>query len=231
MSKDEIILSMETAIRGGSISILRGRREIDFWTGEGEVSKSDEVLHQISILLKKNNIEKREIRLVALSTGPGSFTGLRIGFALARGLRRSLGCSIKGVSVLEALMLKANTAGNILTAIPIGNNQVYWQIFRTKGEKKSIINSVRISTEDQFLIELISNANKENQENFVLVSHRYLYSKLKDFFSEQTELSFQVKTETNLAKYVGLSVSKREDKNASDKVNLDKGLLYLPKNK
>jgi tRNA threonylcarbamoyladenosine biosynthesis protein TsaB len=130
MNNDEIILSMETAIRGGSISILRGGREIDYWTGGGELPKSDDILYQISILLRKNNVEKREIRFIAVSTGPGSFTGLRIGLALARGLRRSLDCSIKGVSVLEALTLKTNYTRFILTAIPFGNNQIYWQLFK-----------------------------------------------------------------------------------------------------
>jgi tRNA threonylcarbamoyl adenosine modification protein YeaZ len=224
MNNDEIILSMETAIRGGSISILRGSREIDFWTGGEGLPKSDNILHQISILLSKNNVEKREIRFIAVSTGPGSFTGLRIGMALARGLRRSLECSIKGISVLEALTLKAKHSRFILTAIPFGNNQICWQLFNTDKSSKSILNSVRLSTEKEFLDELILGVNQENQicqKGIVLILHVHLYNKLKNFFSEQTSIFFQrvkIETEDNLAKYIGLNVRENISKIASDNI-------------
>ncbi|MCA1626060.1 MAG: tRNA (adenosine(37)-N6)-threonylcarbamoyltransferase complex dimerization subunit type 1 TsaB, partial [Acidobacteria bacterium] len=177
-NEDKIILSIETAIRGGSISIIRGSKQIDFWTGEGEVSKSDEVLHQISILLRKNNVEKREIRFIAVSTGPGSFTGLRIGIALARGLGKSLNCPIKGISALDALTLKANDAKFILTAIPFSKNQICWQLFEAKKPKKSVLNSMQISTEEMFLRDMISGISQKsqiNQKNYCLILHGQLY--------------------------------------------------------
>jgi len=126
MKKNErlknIVLSIETSVQGGSISILENEKEVDFWQGSGSISKSEDILEEISRLLKKNTIEKNQIKQIVISRGPGSFTGTRIGLAIALGLKKSLNCDICGVSVLEAMTLKSNWNKNIITAIPIGAN-------------------------------------------------------------------------------------------------------------
>lgn len=117
-----MVLSIETSVQGGSISLLEKDRQVDFWQGGGNISKSEDVLDEISKLLKKNAIDKNQIKQIVISTGPGSFTGTRIGLAIALGLQKSLNCDICGVSVLEAMAFESGWDKNIIAAIPIGAN-------------------------------------------------------------------------------------------------------------
>ncbi|MGI8639537.1 MAG: tRNA (adenosine(37)-N6)-threonylcarbamoyltransferase complex dimerization subunit type 1 TsaB [Pyrinomonadaceae bacterium] len=127
--KKKITLAIETAVRGGSLSILEGEKEIDYWIGETGISKVEDILEQILRLIKVNRIEKKEIDLIAVSRGPGSFTGARIGLATALGLKTAWNCEIVGVSVFEAMLLKAKKNGRVITAIPVGRKQISWQLF------------------------------------------------------------------------------------------------------
>jgi tRNA A37 threonylcarbamoyladenosine modification protein TsaB len=95
MNTKKIVLAIETGFAGGSISLLRNNVEIDKWSGSRAISKSEDVLNEISILLKKNKIERFEISSIVISKKAGSLTGLRIGLALARGLSKSLNCQYK----------------------------------------------------------------------------------------------------------------------------------------
>lgn len=129
-SAKNIILSIETAVRGGSVSILRGGREIDFWVGQSEISKSEDILEEIKKLLDRNGIDKKFIKLIMFSNGPGSFTGIRIGAATALGLRRTLKCESAGTSVLDSMTaLAAAENQTVITAVPFGRGQMCHRLF------------------------------------------------------------------------------------------------------
>lgn len=72
------------------------------------LSHMKEIIPMTERLLKKSEISKEQLSLVAVSAGPGSFTGIRIGVSTARGLCQAL--QIKGVAVpsLEAFIRKKN---------------------------------------------------------------------------------------------------------------------------
>ncbi len=103
--KRNLILALETAIEGGSISIwdFRAGIEIANLNGETGVSKAEDVLENIQILLKKNKIEKEAFGLVVFATEAGSATGLKIGEATAKGLAKSFDCLYQEISLWEAL--------------------------------------------------------------------------------------------------------------------------------
>jgi tRNA threonylcarbamoyl adenosine modification protein YeaZ len=133
MIRNELTLAIETALEGGSISLLHGVAEIDCWIGKGEISKSEDVLEQIERILERNNLEKKRIKKIVVSRGPGSYTGVRIGMAIAYGLRKALKCDLSSVSVWDGMLqaAKKKTVGGeeIIIALPAGRNQVCWQIF------------------------------------------------------------------------------------------------------
>src|SRR6185369_13700610 len=91
------------AIGGGSISIFRDGREIDHWVGEKNVSRAEELLPSIDRMLAVQALTKADIRTVVVSTGPGSYTGIRVGLATVLGLRAALGTNCFGLTSLEAL--------------------------------------------------------------------------------------------------------------------------------
>ncbi len=61
------------------------------------------LLPLIDTLFSLSPYKKEEVDLVAVGIGPGSFTGIRIGIATARGLSTALGCALAGVGTLDAL--------------------------------------------------------------------------------------------------------------------------------
>jgi tRNA threonylcarbamoyl adenosine modification protein YeaZ len=123
-SEKRITLSIETAIEGGSISIIDGTEEVDFWIGAKDSLKAEEFLVEISKILKKNKIDKKHIKLVTVSNGPGSSTGIKIGLATARGIGTALNCEVVEISLLEAILKSLNINGNskALVILPVGRN-------------------------------------------------------------------------------------------------------------
>ena len=67
------------------------------------VSRGTQVVEDLDRLLRAAGIEPRELSALAVGTGPGSFTGIRVGLAAARGLAFALDLPVAGVSTLEAL--------------------------------------------------------------------------------------------------------------------------------
>ena len=127
-SNTKVLLAIESAISGGSISLWSNSEEIDRWIGEGGVSRAEDLLPNIAEMLKRNSISRAVIGSIAVSIGPGSFTGIRIGIATALGLRVSLGIPLVGISILEAIVLEQN-AGRILAAVPMGRDAICYQMF------------------------------------------------------------------------------------------------------
>ncbi|MBA3692874.1 MAG: tRNA (adenosine(37)-N6)-threonylcarbamoyltransferase complex dimerization subunit type 1 TsaB [Acidobacteria bacterium] len=120
----KIILSIETAIEGGSISIIEGKDEIDFWIGNKESLKAEVFLLEISKILDKNKIEKKNIKSIIVSNGPGSSTGLKIGLATARGLGTALNCEVIEISLFEAVLKFVNMDENCkaFVILPVSKN-------------------------------------------------------------------------------------------------------------
>lgn len=102
------ILAIETTGKLGSVAVL------NIETGEvlgtevslDEMSHLKDLIPMTERLLKRLNIEKKEIEYVASSVGPGSFTGIRIGVATARALAQSLNTRCISVPTLSAFMYK-----------------------------------------------------------------------------------------------------------------------------
>jgi tRNA threonylcarbamoyladenosine biosynthesis protein TsaB len=126
----QMILAIESAIAGGSISILEDGREVAHWIGTAAVSRAEELLKSIDTLLKSNDIRRDQIRLVAVSAGPGSFTGLRIGIATALGLKAGLEAEISSISALPAMAFVSDMSRPIIAVLPVGRGSICWQRFQ-----------------------------------------------------------------------------------------------------
>lgn len=89
------------------------------WDGEvlGELSSRPvSVLEDVDALLRRGGVKATQLEGIAVGTGPGSFTGLRMGLATARALALSLGLPVAGVSTLSALAAGAPGALPVIDA-------------------------------------------------------------------------------------------------------------------
>jgi tRNA threonylcarbamoyladenosine biosynthesis protein TsaB len=89
------------------------------WDGEvlGELtSRPVSVLEDVDALLRRGGVRDSQLEAIIVGTGPGSFTGLRMGIATARALAFSLGIPLAGVSTLDALAAGAPDAVPVIDA-------------------------------------------------------------------------------------------------------------------
>jgi tRNA threonylcarbamoyladenosine biosynthesis protein TsaB len=93
-----LILAFDTATERATSALVDDGEVL----GE-RVSRASTLLADIDALLRQAGAHPRDIGAVAVGTGPGSFTGIRIGLAAARGLGLALGVTAAGVSTLDAL--------------------------------------------------------------------------------------------------------------------------------
>jgi tRNA threonylcarbamoyl adenosine modification protein YeaZ len=208
MSQKEFILSIETAVQGGSISLLHGVKELDGWVGKREISKSEDILEEIKNTLKKNGLDKKMIKKIVVSRGPGSYTGVRIGMAVGFGLKKALNCELVGVSVLEGMLSadkreSIDSVEEVITAVPIGRNQICRQNFKSHS-RKIIDNEAQpqLSTIENFLN---SNSNSEFQFKKKIILHRKLYLEFQSVYKNRlAENNILVDAGENIAALIGM---------------------------
>lgn len=111
---DVLIIAIETATSCGGAALTRGGRTDGTVLAEislqPEISHSRRLLGSIQQVLAATGIGWPEVDAVAVSLGPGSFTGLRIGMAAAQGLALATGLPLLGVPTLDGLAAQVTAA-------------------------------------------------------------------------------------------------------------------------
>jgi len=100
---------------------------------------SAQLVPQISALLAKHGFTKNDIGGFVVVSGPGSFTGLRVGLAAIKALAEILGKPIAAVSLLEAIALNSGAQGNITALLDAGRNEVYLGEYDVAGDSARVV--------------------------------------------------------------------------------------------
>jgi tRNA threonylcarbamoyladenosine biosynthesis protein TsaB len=127
-----LLLAIDTSGKQGSIALARAGEP----TAEGDFEVieiaplvggtfSAQLIPQIAELLSRNGFMKNAIGAFAVVSGPGSFTGLRIGLAAVKALAEVLGKPIAAVSLLEVCALAGGAKGKVMAALDAGRAEVY----------------------------------------------------------------------------------------------------------
>ncbi|MEP6718856.1 MAG: tRNA (adenosine(37)-N6)-threonylcarbamoyltransferase complex dimerization subunit type 1 TsaB [bacterium] len=130
-----VILSLETATLGGSIFLARGTNALASRTGDPKVSHSNSLLADINECLNDAELKLADVELFACASGPGSFTGLRIGIATMKGLAATLHRPCAGVPTLNAVAHSAGTSNASVALLPAGRGEVFAQMFSVAGDE------------------------------------------------------------------------------------------------
>lgn len=131
-----ITLAVDTSLAATGVALLEDhdlRAELSVGTGRNH---AEVLLPSIERLLASVGIEKEQIDLFAVTAGPGSFTGLRVGTSTVKGLAFALGRPVVGVCTLDALVLNVAYAGPgtaICTMVDAGRGEVYAALYRFSG--------------------------------------------------------------------------------------------------
>ena len=123
-----LVLAIDTSWKQGSVALARGDArsfELIEMAPVAGGTFSAQLIPEISTLLAKHGIKKEEIDGFGAASGPGSFTGLRVGLAAIKALAEVLKKPIAAVSVLEALAAASGARGRVLAALDAGRGEVY----------------------------------------------------------------------------------------------------------
>lgn len=114
-----VVLAFDCAVSGLGVAVLRDGAVLVSLREEGR-EQAARLLPAIAAAMEQAGVERRALSLVAVTTGPGSFTGVRVGLASARGLAMALGVPLAGIATTTVLLsqadVHANTEGRLVVA-------------------------------------------------------------------------------------------------------------------
>jgi tRNA threonylcarbamoyladenosine biosynthesis protein TsaB len=146
-----LILAADTSGKQGSIALAHGLNngkcdviEIVALTGG---TFSAQLVPQVAALLSKHGFKKQDIDAFAIASGPGSFTGLRVGLAAIKGLAEILEKPIATVSMLEAVATAGGMQGRVLAVLDAGRREVYAGEYQVAADRARMIDEHLIALE------------------------------------------------------------------------------------
>jgi tRNA threonylcarbamoyladenosine biosynthesis protein TsaB len=116
-----VALTLGTRQEGGVVAVI---------SLAGRMTHSRRLLSVIELLMAETGRTWQDMDGIAVSTGPGSFTGLRIGMATAKGLAAAAGKALLGVSTMDALASKCLTDKLICAVLDARKTEVYAAFYR-----------------------------------------------------------------------------------------------------
>lgn len=159
------ILAIESSAKAVSAAVCEGGKIIAQSYQNNGLTHSRTLLPIIEDMLKNAEIKLSDIGLIAVARGPGSFTGIRIGVAAAKGLSWASEIPATGVSTLEAMARQLTFVGGIICPVmDARRSEVYNALFEMQsGELIRLCEDRAISLED------LSEEMKKSGEKYFLV--------------------------------------------------------------
>ena len=126
------VLAFDSCAKAASVAVTDGVRLLGEYTIDNGLTQSELLLPMAENLLKSLGLSVSDIDLFGVSTGPGSFTGVRIGTALVKGLAFGSDKPTSAVSTIEALAENlSGIDGIVVPCMDARRNQVYCGIFES----------------------------------------------------------------------------------------------------
>ncbi|MCK4325357.1 tRNA (adenosine(37)-N6)-threonylcarbamoyltransferase complex dimerization subunit type 1 TsaB [bacterium] len=129
-----IVLSMDTSTRTGSVAVVEKSGLIAEYNLNIAETHTSRLMPMIDQVLRDARFTIKEMDAIAVGLGPGSFTGLRIGIATAKGLAMALNKPIVGIPTLDALAHNLSSApGLICPILDAKRGEIYTALYRYRG--------------------------------------------------------------------------------------------------
>jgi tRNA threonylcarbamoyladenosine biosynthesis protein TsaB len=148
------ILSIDTSSSQGGVALYDGRT-LSTRSFPADRSHTTTLLSEIHHLLDRAEISVRELAAIAIATGPGAFTGLRVGFGIAKGFHLATKVPLIGISTLEATALGfATCATPIVAVIGAGRGRIVWACYDASSRGLDLLRAPRNGTVSELVEEL-----------------------------------------------------------------------------
>lgn len=159
------ILGIDTSAKVTSVAIIDNERILSEFNIDTKLTHSQSLMPMVDSALSLAALSVNDIDGFAVSVGPGSFTGLRIGIGAVKGLSYTLERPCAAVSAITALAHNLKGVNGIICPVMDARcNQVYTAIFEADG-----VNVTRLTDDMAISIDDLSNILKEYEKNIFLV--------------------------------------------------------------
>lgn len=128
-NKEKIWLSLETATERGSLALMNSNQVLAHWSGQKKISHSIELIKKIESLLRQAKICRNSLSFLVVISGPGSFTGLRVGIATAKAISLGLKIPLIGINTLKSMSLAVKDYKNLICLVEAAQNKIFYQQF------------------------------------------------------------------------------------------------------
>ena len=125
-----ITFALDTSSKRASMAVARGTRLIASYQGAADEKRSEKLWAETGFLLGEAGLTINDIDLFSVCTGPGGFTGLRVGIAAIKGFAVANRKRVVGVTSLEAVAFLAAPAEQVFATVNAYKGEVYSQLFR-----------------------------------------------------------------------------------------------------
>lgn len=168
-----IVLGIESSTPVASVALVSNEGFLGEFTLNIGLTHSEQLMPLIDDLLKQTRIPLKSVEGIAVAEGPGSFTGLRIGMATAKGLSQGKDIPLVGVSTLKALAYtQSSFIGLVSPVMNARKNEVYTALYRFNKDTLEEVIKVQAINPSQWAGQI-----KEYNENILLVGdgiHPYM---------------------------------------------------------
>ena len=149
------ILAVDTATISCSVAIVQNKAILAEVTLVKEQTHSKHLMAVIKRVSQLSGIPISDLDGFAVTRGPGSFTGLRIGLATVKGLAAASDKPIVGISSLECLAIQSFVPSiNICPMIDARKGEVYWALYRYEDNQLQLLCSEQVNSPDSVLTDI-----------------------------------------------------------------------------
>ncbi|MFQ5799800.1 MAG: tRNA (adenosine(37)-N6)-threonylcarbamoyltransferase complex dimerization subunit type 1 TsaB, partial [Bacteroidota bacterium] len=154
------VLGIETATGVCGVAVVEEEVLLaERWSSEQHIH-SERIVRSVQVVLSESHLELREVDVIAVSIGPGSFTGLRIGLSAAKGLCYASGKPLVAVPTLDALahrVVGLCEEGKIVcTVLDAKRDEVYSAWYERRGPRMERKSDYQVLHREEFLKRLRS---------------------------------------------------------------------------
>lgn len=157
-----MILALETSGHGGSVALLDGDKPLAELPLDSQRRSAASLAPAMAHALVAGGRKPADVRVVAVTVGPGSFTSLRVGVTTAKAFAYAIGAQVVAVNTLEAIAAEArisivggpNNPITIAVAIDAQRGDVYSARFQAMGELLECLSPAAICATDDWIAAL-----------------------------------------------------------------------------
>ncbi len=161
------LLAVDSSSKDASVALLRDDRLVALVAPRSDEQHSVALFRHMQAALREAGIELKDIDAYAVASGPGAFTGLRIGLSLVKALAEMHARPVVPVGVLEAVCASAAAEGCLVPIVNAYRGQVFAAVYEKRDTEPALQGRERVLILPEFLQQLEADSVRPESCTFV----------------------------------------------------------------